>query len=52
MNTLIVTAHPSPEGHTHQIAAAYREAREKRGDHVESLDLAGEGSYEGDDQSG
>ena len=39
MNTIIVTAHPSSVGHTHRIAQAYREAREKQGHHVELLNL-------------
>ncbi len=39
MKTLIVTAHPSSKGFTHQIAEAYKNAQEKRGVEVEILDL-------------
>lgn len=37
--TLIVTAHPSSKGFTHQIAAAYKKGREAKGYQVEILDL-------------
>ena len=39
MNTLIVTAHPSSKGLTHQIAATYKELSETEGRQVEVLDL-------------
>ncbi len=39
MHTLIVTAHPSTKGFTHQIAEAYKKGKESKGDTVEILDL-------------
>ncbi len=39
MKTLIVTAHPSSKGFTHQIAEAYKKGKEAKGDTVEILDL-------------
>lgn len=39
MHTLIVTAHPSSKGFTHQIAEAYKKGKEAKGDTVEILDL-------------
>lgn len=39
MKTLIVTAHPSSKGFTHQIAEAYKKGRESKGHTVEILDL-------------
>lgn len=39
MHTLIVTAHPSAKGFTHQIAQAYRETKEGSGHEVTTLDL-------------
>jgi NAD(P)H dehydrogenase (quinone) len=39
MNTLIITAHPSPTGFTHQIATAYQEKSVELGQSVEILDL-------------
>jgi NAD(P)H dehydrogenase (quinone) len=39
MNTLIITAHPSPAGFTHQIATAYQEKSVELGRNVEILDL-------------
>ena len=39
MHSLIITAHPSHEGFTHRIAAAYRSQREKLGHTTETLDL-------------
>lgn len=39
MKTLIITAHPSSKGFTHQIANAYKEGRESKGHQVEILDL-------------
>jgi len=39
MKTLIVTAHPSSKGFTHQIAETYKKAREAAGHTVEILDL-------------
>lgn len=39
MRTLIVTAHPSSKGFTHQIAEAYKKGKESKGDAVEILDL-------------
>lgn len=39
MKTLIVTAHPSSQGFTHQIADAYKKGREESGHTVEILDL-------------
>lgn len=38
-NILILTAHPSTKGHTHQIANAYKEASEKKGHTVTVVDL-------------
>ncbi len=39
MKTLIITAHPSSKGFTHQIADAYRKGRESKGHSVEIIDL-------------
>lgn len=39
MKTLIVTAHPSSKGFTHQIAEAYKRGRVAKGHEVEILDL-------------
>ncbi len=39
MKTLIVTAHPSSKGFTHQIAEAYKKGKESKGHSVEILDL-------------
>lgn len=39
MNILIVTAHPSKEGHTHVIAKTYAEASKVEGHDVQILDL-------------
>lgn len=39
MKTLIVTAHPSSKGFTHEIAEAYKKGRESKGSEVEILDL-------------
>ncbi len=39
MHTLIVTAHPSSKGFTHEIAAAYARGRTTQGHTVEILDL-------------
>ncbi|MDD2916982.1 MAG: NAD(P)H-dependent oxidoreductase [Candidatus Gracilibacteria bacterium] len=39
MNTLIITAHPSTKGFTHQLAAIYKELSETEGRQVEILDL-------------
>jgi NAD(P)H dehydrogenase (quinone) len=39
MNKLIITAHPSTQGFTHQIADRLRELSEKNGDTVEILNL-------------
>lgn len=39
MKTLIITAHPSQNGHTHIIANTYKTEREKLGHSVEILDL-------------
>jgi putative NADPH-quinone reductase len=36
---LIITAHPSTKGHTHEIAQVYKEESEKKGHTVEVLDL-------------
>lgn len=38
-NILILTAHPSSKGHTHQIANTYKEASEKAGHTVTVIDL-------------
>lgn len=43
MNTLIVTAHPSSKGFTHQIAEAYKKGREAK---AEKLGVAAESSVE------
>jgi len=39
MNVLIITAHPSSEGFTHQIASRYSESAEAVGKSVEIIDL-------------
>jgi putative NADPH-quinone reductase len=39
MKTLIITAHPSSLGKTHQIAQSYKKSAERRGYEVEILDL-------------
>lgn len=39
MNILIVTAHPSPAGHTHIIADTYATTKRARGHHVQIVDL-------------
>lgn len=39
MKTLIITAHPSSKGFTHQIAEAYKRGKISKGDSVEILDL-------------
>lgn len=39
MKSLIVTAHPSSQGFTHSIAAAYKKGREAKGHTAEILDL-------------
>ncbi len=36
---LILTAHPSPRGHTHKIMSAYKDAQEKLGNTVTTVDL-------------
>jgi NAD(P)H dehydrogenase (quinone) len=38
-NILILTAHPSNTGHTHQIAQAYKDTAEKKGNMVTIVDL-------------
>ncbi len=38
-NILIITAHPSSQGHTHKIANTYKESSEKLGHAVTILDL-------------
>lgn len=42
MNILIVTAHPSKDGHTHAIANTYKEAKESKGHTVQLVDLYNE----------
>jgi NAD(P)H dehydrogenase (quinone) len=37
--TLIITAHPSSKGLTHQIAEAYKKGKESKGNSVEIMDL-------------
>jgi putative NADPH-quinone reductase len=39
MHILIITAHPSPLGHTHRLANAYKESAQKAGHTVEVIDL-------------
>jgi putative NADPH-quinone reductase len=39
MHKLIITAHPSAQGFTHQIADRLRSLSEKNGDTIEMLDL-------------
>lgn len=39
MHSLIITAHPSPNGLTHRLAAAYKEEREKAGHEATLVDL-------------
>jgi NAD(P)H dehydrogenase (quinone) len=43
-NILILTAHPSSKGHTHQIANTYKESSEKKGHTVTVLDLYAPGN--------
>ncbi len=45
MNILILTAHPSSLGHTHLIANAYKEEKEKLGDTVTIVDLYKEENF-------
>lgn len=39
MNILIVKAHPSPHGHTHQIAETYAKAKKAKGHEIKIVDL-------------
>ena len=39
MKSLIITAHPSSQGKTHQIAESYKKSAERRGFETEILDL-------------
>lgn len=39
MNILIVTAHPSPSGHTHTIARTYANAKKSRYNEIKIVDL-------------
>ncbi|MFA5131726.1 MAG: NAD(P)H-dependent oxidoreductase [Candidatus Paceibacterota bacterium] len=39
MNTLIITAHPSPAGHAHVIAKTYANAKKAKGHTVKIVDL-------------
>lgn len=42
MNILIVTAHPSPNGYTHNIAKTYAEAKRAKGHEIQIVDLYSE----------